>query len=246
MKTVRSSEPDLPADGRTGTLAAQLSEAARELQRAQDDPEATLREVVKSAIVLIPGAEEASITEVAGRKSLESRAASSELPERVDAVMLEVGEGPCLDALFEERIVRVPEMATEQRWPRFAPAAVQLGAHSMLSFQLRVEGDNLGSLNLYASKPRAFTDESEHIGAVFATHAAIGYASAKQLDQLNDALQTRDLIGQAVGILMERYSITSDRAFATLIRISQQSNRKLRDLAAELVGATEFAVRRDT
>lgn len=96
------------------TLAQQLTEAARELRRAHDDPDETLREVVKAAIVLIPGTEDASITEVSGRKSLESRAASSELPVRVDALMLEVGEGPCLDALFDERMVQAPEMATDQ------------------------------------------------------------------------------------------------------------------------------------
>src|SRR5262249_18294227 len=126
-----------------------------------------------------------------------------------------------------------------------APGALRLGAGSMLSFQLRIDGDNLGSLNLYASTPFAFTDESEHIGVVFATHAALAYSHAKHLDQLHGALQTRDLIGQAIGILMARYGLPADRAFATLTRISQQSNRKLRDLAAELVHDTETVVRRD-
>src|SRR5262245_3104669 len=128
------------------TLAQLLSQTARDLSRSEADPEATLREIVRDAIVLIPGTEDASITEVTDRKSLASRAASSELPVLVDALMLDVGQGPCLDALFDEQIVRVPDMSKERRWPLLAPCALRLGAGSMLSFQLRIDGDNLGSL----------------------------------------------------------------------------------------------------
>jgi len=111
----------------------------------------------------------------------------------------------------------------------------------MLSFQLYVEGDNLGALNLYSREPNAFDDESEHIGLLFASHAAVAFADAQKLDQLNSAVETRDLIGQAKGILMERYQISAEQAFRVLTRVSQQRNRKLRDLAAELADTRHLA-----
>jgi hypothetical protein len=131
-------------------------------------------------------------------------------------------------------------MRTETRWPRFAQRAFHAGAGSMLSFQLYVEGDNLGALNLYARQPGAFDDESEHVGLLFAAHAAGAYAGAQKQDQLIAAMATRDLIGQAKGILMERYKISGDRAFSLLIRVSQNTHRKLRDVADELVRSGEL------
>ena len=109
----------------------------------------------------------------------------------------------------------------------------------MLSFQLWVDSDNLGALNLYSTHANAFNDESEHIGLLFAAHAAVAYAAVHRQDYLHQAMETRDLIGQAKGILMERHHITGDRAFLALTRISQDTNRRLRDVAAELVKLTE-------
>ncbi len=107
-------------------------------------------------------------------------------------------------------------------------------------FQLYVEGDNLGALNLYSSQPDAFDDESEHVGLLFASHAAIAYAAAQEQSGLQQAVATRQLIGQAQGILMERHKITGDQAFALLVRHSQQDNIKLRELAERLVLSGEL------
>jgi GAF domain-containing protein len=214
-------------------LAEELSQFARSVE-AEDDPDRMLDEVVAAAVQLIPGAEEGSISVVLGRTSVTSQHPSSDLPRRVDAVQSEVGEGPCLDAVFEHQTVRVPDLSHEERWPQFAKRAWELGAASMLSFQLYVEGDNLGALNLYSRTPNAFTDDSEHIGLLFASHAAIAFSDARKVETLQGGLVTRDLIGQAKGILMERLKITADQAFAVLIRISQHRNRKLRDVAEEL------------
>ena len=126
-------------------------------------------------------------------------------------------------------------MADEQRWPRFASRAATLGAASMLSFQLYVEGDNLGALNLYSGHPNGFDDESEQVGLLFASHAAVAFADARQLEHLSAAIATRDLIGQAKGILMERYSLDADQAFRVLTRISQHTNQRLHTIADELV-----------
>jgi len=215
-------------------LAQQFAQMARSLQ-AQDDSGDMLDEVVAAAVRLIPGVDEGSISVVIGRQEVTSRHPSGDLPKLVDAVQTEVGEGPCLDAVYEQQTVRVPDMTHERRWPNFARRAAALGAASMLSFQLYVEGDNLGALNLYSRQPNGFDDESEQVGLLFASHAAVAFADAQQLEQLTAAIDTRDLIGQAKGILMERYNLDADQAFRLLTRISQHTNHKIRTLAQELV-----------
>lgn len=219
-------------------LAHALSELARGLHHAED-PDEVLRETVQSAIALVPGAQAGSVTALVGGKHVIHKAESGSLPARLDAVMSEVGEGPCLDALEQRRIVRVDDLRGEVRWPRFAPRAAELGARSMLAFPLFVRDDTLCALNLYAHEAGAFTDESEHVGRLLAAHAAVAYAGAQREENLLAAIETRDLIGQAVGLLMERYSITSSRAFDTLVRFSRQTNRKLRDVAGELTRDAE-------
>ena len=221
-------------------LALQLGDLARSLEE-EDDPEATLVKVVAAAVALIPGAQEGSISVVRGRRDVESQAPSSELPRQVDALQAETGEGPCMDAVFEQQTVRVPDMATEARWPRFAARAHALGAGSMLSFQLYVEGDNLGALNLYSRERNAFDDESEHVGLLFATHAAVAFAGVQKESQLRQAIATRDLIGIAKGILVERHKVTPDQAFTLLTRASQNTNRKLREVADDLVHSGQLA-----
>lgn len=220
-------------------LAIRLSEFARNLQQ-EDDADDTLARVVQAAVELIPGAEEGSISVVVDRKKVDSQAPSGELPRRVDALQSETGQGPCLDAAYEQQTVRVTDMRTETRWPEFAHRAFEAGAGSMLSFQLYVDDDNLGALNLYTRTPGAFDDESEHVGLLFAAHAAVAFAGVHKQEQLTQALATRDLIGQARGILMERYKITGDQALRLLVRLSQDANRKLRDVADQLVQSGDW------
>jgi transcriptional regulator with GAF, ATPase, and Fis domain len=220
-------------------LARQLSELARSLQ-LEDGTDQTLDEVVRGAIALIPGADEGSISVVVGRRDVTSQSPSSDLPARVDALQAETGEGPCLDAVYNSQTVRVDDMATESRWPHFARRAMAAGARSMLSIQLYVEGDNLGALNLFGLQPDAFDDESERVGLLFATHAAVAFAGAQKLEQLNDGMATRDLIGQAKGILMERHKVTATQAFTLLVQVSRSRNLKLRDVAYELTNSGQL------
>ncbi len=228
-----------PSTDDTGTvtnhdeLAHQLSALARRLE-SKDDAELVLGEIVTAAVALIPGTDEGSISVVVGRRDITSQHPSGALPAKVDAVQMEVGQGPCLDAAYEHETVRVTDMASETRWPEFAPRALALGAASMLSFQLYVQDDDLGALNLYSYTAGSFTDESEHVGLLFASHAAVAFASADKIHHLNAAVARRDLIGQAKGILMERFKITPDQAFSLLVRVSQHSNRKVYDIADEL------------
>jgi GAF domain-containing protein len=215
-------------------LAGQLGSLARSLQH-EVDPGQILMTMVRGAIDLIPGVDEGSISVVHDRRNVGSRAPSSPLAAQLDALQGETGQGPCLDAMFLHQTVHVPDMASEKRWPQFAHKAAEAGAGSMLCFQLWVEGDNLGALNLYAGQPGAFTRESVHVGLLVAAHAAVAFAEAMKVEQLGEALATRDLIGQAKGILIERYKITGEQAFTILNQSSSMTNMKLRDVAEHLV-----------
>lgn len=104
--------------------------------------------IVEAAMDLIPGTAHASISLVTGRRKIVSEVASGDLPRQVDALQSSTGQGPCLDAAYEERVVRVPDLSQEDRWPEFCRGAVELGARSMLAFQLFVEGDRLGALKI--------------------------------------------------------------------------------------------------
>lgn len=234
-----ASERGKPSADDTGStqgadeLAVLLSDLARSLEQ-EDETDAMLVSMVQGAIALVPGVEAGSISVVTDRRHVSSHAASGDLPARVDELQEAAGEGPCLDAAYEHRTVRVTDMSTEERWPKFAAAASEAGVGSMLSFQLYVEGDDLGALNLYSTKPGSFDDESEHVGLLFASHAAVALAGVQKHQQLAEGMATRDLIGQAKGRLMERYQIDGERAFALLVRVSQTRNLKLRDIAEEL------------
>lgn len=234
-----SGQPGQGGSG-SGGLATQLSDLARELQH-EHDPDRVLAGIVQAAVQLIPGAADASISVVTGRKKVDSPVASGDLPRRVDALQSTSGQGPCLDAAYEDRIVRVPDLSRETRWPAFSRGAVELGARSMLSIQLFVEGDRLGALNLYGASPNAFDLESEQIGLLVAAHAAVAFADSQKISQLNEALVSRQLIGQAEGILMERYKLTAQQAFLVLSRASTTSNTKLREVAENLTSSGEMS-----
>jgi GAF domain-containing protein len=137
--------------------------------------------------------------------------------------------------MYEQQTVRVDDLATDTRWPELARRiADELGVASMLCIQLFVHAKDLGSLNLLAHRPNAFTDESERIGLLFASHAAIALADAQDLENISTALNRRDVISQAKGILMERYKITAPTAFALLAKTSQETNTRVYDIAETL------------
>lgn len=214
-------------------LVVRLGRLARSLQD-EVDVDATLRAIVHAAVTTIPGAGFAAISVVHRRREISTRAGTAELAFAVDRAQYDTGQGPCLDAIHEQHTVRLSDMSTETRWPLFTPRATQLGVSSMLSFQLFVERNNLGALNLYAQRPGAFTDESERVGLMFAAHAAVAMSGAQQHDHLTAALSARDVIGQAKGILMERHKLTAEQAFSVLIQASQESNTKLVDVAHQI------------
>jgi GAF domain-containing protein len=223
-------------------LAQQLSELARSLQQ-QDSVQDTLMSIVRAAVDNVPGAQFAGISVVEARHKVITRAWSDEVVQACDRAQYETGQGPCLEAVYLEQTVRLSDMRAEQRWPKFSRRATEYGIGSMLCLQLYVSGDNLGALNLYSSFPDAFNDESEHVGLLLASHAAVAMASAQREERLLRAVETRDLIGQAKGILMERYKITAEQAFSLMIQASQNTNIKLRDIADHLTATGELATR---
>jgi GAF domain-containing protein len=214
-------------------LAQRLTELARNLQ-GFSSPQEVLDHIVSAVVELVPGAEDATITVAEQRKNARSAAATSERARLFDVLQSETKQGPCLDALFDQETLRVDDLATEKRWPDLAARVEELGARSMVCFQLFVIGNTLGSLDVLATAPSAFSDESERLGLLFAAHAAIALADAQELDELRSALANRDVIGQAKGILMERFKITADTAFLLLAKASQQTNQKLYAVAADL------------
>src|SRR5215207_3719739 len=223
-------------------LAEKLSELARSMQD-EKSLEHTLDAIAHAAAETVPGADNASITAVARRREVQTAAATGPLPRSVDQAQYETGQGPCLDSLYQQQSVRLPDMANEQRWPDFAARASSLGVGSMLAVQLFVEGDNLGALNLHSRQLDAFGDESEQVALMFAAHAAVAFAGAKAEEQMQRAVNSRDLIGQAKGILIERYKITSHEAFRLLVVASQSTNIKLYDVAEYLVRTGALASR---
>jgi GAF domain-containing protein len=159
-------------------LAATLSELARSLHE-EGSVEHTLRGIVSAAVDTVPGTDEAGLSVIEVRRTIRTRAGTAGLVYQIDQAQYDTGEGLCLDAFTSITPCACPTWQPRPRWPRFTARVAALGVRSMLSFQLYVEHDNLGALNLYSRDTDAFTDESEEIGMLFATHAAVAMAHAE-------------------------------------------------------------------
>lgn len=212
-----------------------LAEVARSLAD-ENTLESTLQRIVDEAVATVRGAEYASVSLVRARREVQTVTATDDVCWRVDQIQYEVGEGPCLDAIWEEESVLVNDLsAAADRWPQFAARAAEAGVCSILAFRLFIHEDRIGALNLYAGKAHSFTEECPHLGAVFAAHAAVAWDHARKVEGLRAANDTRTLIGQAQGILMSERKITADAAFDLLRETSQRRNVKIRDLAQGVV-----------
>ncbi|MDF3313432.1 GAF and ANTAR domain-containing protein [Rhodococcus sp. T2V] len=218
-------------------LRAEIEQIARDLRAEHASIQGTLEVITKAARDVVPGAEDAGITLVTrGRgRGFQSRAATSELPTLIDDLQHRLGDGPCVQAIWNHETVLVTDMTTEGRWPLFAPEAARIGARSMLAFQLYTTENTMGALNLHSSQAGAFDDDAVSIGGTLATHAAIALIASQREEQFRDALASRDIIGQAKGILMHRFSIDADEAFAILARRSQHTNIPLNEVAVNVI-----------
>lgn len=223
-------------------IAALLGDLALQMQ-SESDSQALLKIIVGAGVHVMPGISWAGIALVRG-KTVTSAAPSDHVARELDRLQSDLGEGPAISALSDERTVAIPDLLGETRWPRFVAAATARGVRCMLSFRLFVRRGALGTLNLYGPEPNMYTEESLAMGEILAQHAAIAMAGAAAEDGARAALASRDLIGQAKGILMHRDRLTGLQAFALLSRASQDANVKLVDVARLVV--TEFEKRLGT
>lgn len=216
--------PDPPNE-----LLERLAATARALATGSVDE--TQRRIVAAAVEVVPGCEHAGVTIRRGRE-LTTPAASDAVAGRLAAQQVEVGEGPCLDAITGTEVVRVDDLATERRWPRFStPAAEETGIASVLALRLFVRDRTLGSLNLFSTSPAAFTDEDVAVAVLFAAIASAALTAATTEEGLEVAIRSRDVIGRAKGILMERHKITDEEAFRRLAEVSQRMNIRVVEIA---------------
>jgi transcriptional regulator with GAF, ATPase, and Fis domain len=212
-------------------LADALAEMARDLA-AQESTRATLDRVVAHAVALVEGCEAAGVM-VVRRGEVITLAASDNVVVASDRLQGECGEGPCFDAARNKyEVYRITDLSTRSdQWPKYAPVARELGIGSMMGFLLYTRDKDLGALDLYSSRSGAFGQQEEHVGWLLASHAAVAMAGAEHVENLETALETRKVIGEAVGILMARYTLAENDAFGRLAKASQDSNVKVRVLA---------------
>lgn len=223
----------------TDSLSQRLATIARLLDTGSVHE--TLQLIVDLAVATVPGCEHAGISFVHRRK-ISTPAASDAVALRLDAVQFEAGQGPCLDAMQEDRIFKSDDLSTETRWPLFARRAhAEIGIRSMLGLRLFARGRTMGALNLMSARPSAFDDDSLSTAALFAALAAVALNAAQTEESLQLALKSRDIIGQAMGILMERHGITDKEAFHRLSTASQGLNVRLKDVADQVVLTGEVA-----
>ena len=220
---------------RIGSLPRVIAEVARSLQAETGEAD-TMDLAVKLALEVVDGAEDAGISMVYRSGLVETPAFTDEQVLLADQIQHELGEGPGMTAVRDEQVVSCPDLAAESRWGKWGlRAAQETGFASMLCFRMFTRDECLGVLSVYAASPRAFTGADVDCGISFAAHTAIAIAVARQDENKDIAMDSRSLIGQATGIVMDRYDLDAVRAFAVLKRISTQNNVKLHQVAVELI-----------
>jgi GAF domain-containing protein len=216
-----------------------LDQLARGLRMTNVGLQATLDEIVSSAVRTIEPAQYAGLILVKGGQLI-PQATLGRPPHELDLLQQRIHTGPCWDAADTQQLVRVDDTSTDTRWKGLLERCVSLGVASMVCVPLWVDDLRLGALSLYGERPRGFTDDHVQLTQLYATLAALALADAQRVDQLQTGLTNRDLIGQAKGILMERLHVTDAVAFDLLASASQRSNMKLIVVARHLAETGEL------
>ena len=227
-----------------------LAEAMRSLSvEADASDEASLGRLVETAAVHIPGVRWASVTTLrAGR--FRTEASSDPAAARADALQYEVGAGPCVDAVLEDHVLVVEDLEHDRRWPEFAARArEEVGIAGVLAYRLTLQSDSpaIACLNAYSDTVGALDDASVATGLVLATHASLLVSvvlDRERAHHLERALRSNREIGVAMGVLMQRHGLSREQAFDVLRVASQDSNRRLADLAVEVADTGTIALRR--
>lgn len=213
-------------------LTAELLSRTREMPVNETDQ---LLSVATAAIVELGIADSVSILERVGDHEFTTRAPTDDRATAVDRLQREFHEGPCVEASYDEGVVCSNDIDADERWPRWGPAAVQEGISAVISVQLYVKDDTMGALNMFHATRQSFTTDDLEIARMVAVPISIELAHCRQDENLWKAIDARHRIGQAQGILMERFHIPGDAAFAVLRRLSQQGNTKLHLVADDIV-----------
>lgn len=215
-------------------LTRQLAHAARSMQ-GEAGMQGTLDMAATVATEVIGDCDIAGVS-IVSRDGIDTPVASGEELRLLDELQYELGQGPCFDTLREHETVHSPDLATDERWPKWGSrVADELGVRSVLSCRLFTTRDTLGAMNLYSHRPDAFDHEDVYVALALSAHVAVALADAQNAEQMERAVSSRTVIGQAEGILMERFDISAEQAFEVLRRVSQDGNVKLNQVAADLV-----------
>lgn len=226
--------PHPSAEDNTSAYASDLAEFARSLRDTRRSMPQTLHEILRTATAMIPGAVTGCITTV--NKGERTVVASTDpRAEKLCRLQYEWGEGPIPTEVQHFDVVLAENLSDEDRWPRFAATAVEEGFESLAAFQLYSNADDIGALVLYSDEAGAFDPDAVTIGEALSAHAAIAMLSARDNEQFRTGLASRDIIGQAKGMIMERYDLDAVQAFDLLAKLSQQQNLPVHRVAEELV-----------
>jgi GAF domain-containing protein len=218
-----------------------ISDAIARIARAINAPNdlaSQLGVIVDVARNSMPEIDHAGISVAHRDGCVETKAATSDLVHELDQLQYSLGEGPCLHAIEADPIVVVQDARSDTRWPRFMEAAVERGLRSQLGLRLYLDEQTRGGLNLYSVSSDTIDPETQDLAEIFASHAALAMGRVRVEENLSAALASRTTIGMALGLVMERYGMDQNRAFAYLTRIASSSETKLRAVAEHLVRET--------
>jgi len=217
-----------------------ILDASRRLSAALTpaDLDETLRRITAAAVEVLPDVSYSSITIKHGDGRLETVAPTDDLLCEVDAAQYELQEGPCYEAAADTVHVTASDLSSDSRFPRYAPVAVSAGIRAQAGIRLFETRASNGALNIYSERVGAFED-LEVLSQLFAHQSAMALDYARQISNLEQAAESRRVVGQAVGIVMERFGLDEARAFGFLTRLSQDNNVKLRVVAERLREQTQ-------
>lgn len=211
-----------------------LSQMARELADLETHA-GTVEAVTRYARTAV-AADDAGVMLVVGRGRVETPAGTSEDVDRAHQLQSELDEGPCLDSVKGgDAVYLVNDIAGDQRWPRWGPAAAELGYRSTIGAAMETATRRIGSLNLYSRRAGTFTHDDVEVASLLASHATVALAAAATEQQLRAAVESRTIIGQAQGIVMHAFDLDASRAFAYLTRLSQTQNVRLSQVAEQII-----------
>jgi GAF domain-containing protein len=222
-------------------------DAARDLAQlagimlSEPDLPSALRRVTQVAVGIVPSCDGASLT-MYQRGRPESAAADADWAGDLDDLQHREQEGPCLDCLSEGSVMRVRDLGADSRFPTYGPRAAERGARAVLSMPLAADGRTVGALNFYSREPDVFDGGGLALAELLTAHASLAvqaatayYSNRDLADQMREAITSRAVIEQAKGVLMAQRQCTPDEAFQLLVSASQRANRKLRDVALDIV-----------